>query len=143
MKNPTQLSYFRVIDEFYSYTNDVCIYTIVFSVQHDRHIEVVGDAKRHPDDKHDVDTAIMIARARAYSKLAGKLSKRADGMVVDNDNRRKNKATKLANAVKGLAAKMNSTNNKTGDIIRGQEVRFDVTTNHGGNGFHYKPIAEQ
>lgn len=57
---------------------------------------VVGDSKRDPLDKHDEETGLLLAYARAFKKISNRLEKQAAGRVKSADDARAVKAKTLA-----------------------------------------------
>jgi hypothetical protein len=54
-------------------------------------VTVTASAKRHPTDKHDPETALLLAQARMYEKLAKKLFRQANGRIKHADDMRLDK----------------------------------------------------
>ena len=105
-KMPTRNSDVVIIDTDHNIAHDVVIVTISAVVQGEM-IECKGTAIRHPHDKFDADTGVLLATARAYESLAKKLHIRANGLVKHNDDVARHKGIIKAN----LAAHRRRRNN--------------------------------
>lgn len=74
-----------VLDTDHMIVDNVTVVTVEAIIQGEV-VVVQGTAIRHPDDRFDADTGIMVATGRAYERLAENINRRANGQVKHNDD---------------------------------------------------------
>ena len=68
---------------------------IHIQIGNDDWVSAAGYAKRHPEDKPDLELGLTLAYGRAFDNLSRKLLKRANGLVKHRDDMKEKKTTAL------------------------------------------------